>query len=753
MMAMKLIHAFMADIMETNNPYLRKLAGYMEEIFKPGVSEDTQGDITQRLRGLRMWVLQEMGALMAAEFDYGSYNKQNAERYIYSEALFIYATLLARIEVIEGMLGGKGNVTLTWAQRFEIVAGRFWYKWAWAQDVKMAAIPIFLLTFGHVVPFPVDLRYFIIAWAFYMLPSAINYTMQLFSMGMGFVTGLWRNPTQELCYFPAYERAAFTQHRMQNQYADFKQTASGGGLAVPAVNKWAIAKRTGLVAASIAAATVSLLAGGAISMVILPLAMAAIPAGLSLLNRAFQPSLIENPQMKLLAKIAALTAGGALLTAGAIFSYSFFPILWLNPVSLAMVANVGFGLYQLAMLTNSLVKMRAANKEISKPSTEGNFYIQRGIDMHSPMFNEDTRIAASRFAQNSLGRFIWDANSQTLSIAANAANLTAMELAGLQVFFSDSDAKKEAFKANVLSDLEVGMSHVGKLHLSVMMPDFDRAEKMQEFARRNRDRYVYDPRGYLMFRAEQGMSPQDNKELLELMVNPAGGAIPANQWNEIIGLLTSEEGVKSSDPMMFIVHHYEKILSKKEMREKMAVIKEMLEKANGRVKALFSLYNRSLEPAPTQGFNSVHLLNAAYNRYADIKAEFRAASGQLTTSRLLEMRKEIKATLTQLSAMREDGLYNQGIGHPFRMLSSEMIRLYGGIEMMIGSNVRQMLSQNPQNVQVREAAASVLAKLVDETNERIVLDFVRKTITSYQLTLPVRPWKDVFKGLVHLFVS
>jgi hypothetical protein len=212
--------------------------------------------------------------------------------------------------------------------------------------------------------------------------------------------------------------------------------------------------------------------------------------------------------------------------------------------------------------------------------------------------------------------------------------------------------------------------------------------------------------------------------------------------------------------------------------------------AAARIKALDVLFERSKEPAPTQGFNSVHLLNAAYNRYADIKAEFRETSGQLPTSRLMEMRQEIKTTLTQLSAMREDGLYNQGIGHPFRMLSSEMIRLYGGIEMMIATNVRQMLGQamkdqrdeleaaikayeearaagtadiksltaaqdaaRKKNERVREVAAQILAQLVDETNERIVLDFVRKTITAFQLTLPVRPWKDVFKGLVHLFVS
>jgi hypothetical protein len=111
-MPWQLLYNEMADVLETNNHYYRKLSNFAEEIWGPGVSEDTQMEMAYWLKGIRMWVVKEMVALMAAEKKWGNYNVQNTTRYNYSEVLFNLSFLLSRLDLIEGRMLGRQSVMM-----------------------------------------------------------------------------------------------------------------------------------------------------------------------------------------------------------------------------------------------------------------------------------------------------------------------------------------------------------------------------------------------------------------------------------------------------------------------------------------------------------------------------------------------------------------------------------------------------------------------------------------------------------------
>ena len=774
MMNWSLVQWVFSDVMESNNPYLRKFSEYAEELFGPGVSEDTQGDISKRMKGLKMWVVKEMGALMMAEFDYGTYSKQNTERYNYSEALFMYAATLARIEALEAMMGNKGNMPFSWPQIFEVFAGRFWYKWAFAEEVRMMSIPLFLGSMGYVVAYPVDLKYFMVAWALHMVPSMVNYMLQLFSIGLGFVTGLWRNPVLELSFFLSYKKTAGNQHLYRNQFADFKMTNSGSGNFVPPENIRAIKRRAVATVGSLGMAGAILALNWSWPMLVLPLALAAIPVGISFLTKSFQPQSIDSKALRVLSRVGKLLGGAALLGVGGALTGALFPILFANPISLALVANIGFGLYQAAKLWAGVARMGLANQEVGAPKPEGNFFVQTGtvlagqkvkgkmlprakgleefvaesqgkyrysetkgalmikgemtpvelsellamypaeahqneinnLYLQSNLFSAQQLERIEAFAAASNGRYKFDLETRTLYVAANVGLTTltdvANEKASLAALFTDADGDKMALKGQILDDLIWGLEHTLKLHVAIPV-DLGKAKNVQDFARQNRDNYIYDNRGFLMA--------------------VSGHVVTQAERDAIAIALTDKPEVKGKG---------------------MAILN--------------ALQSGSEKGISRQEFGSVGEVEAAHARFLDAKVRVRQnveayMGGHVTPSNsltgLVAIREQMQRVLMGLGAMTKDAMYYQGIGHPYRILSHEMIRAYSALEMQLTNRALEVLSTDPTNVD----AVTAITTIVDETNEREVLRVARAGIIRHGVKLPVKPRMKLLKGYWDLFVS
>lgn len=355
-MEFKMLFNEFADILPTNNPYLKKLSNFAEEVWGPGVSEDTQMEMAYWLKGVKMWAVKEMVALMAAEKEWGRYNTQNTQRYNYSEVLFNLSFLLSKVDVLEGRLFGKLPVLMSWQEMSEIAAGRTWYKMPHAKITEMLAIPSYLLSFGHVLFYPVDLVYFIGAWLGRTVASSINYTRHLISLGYNFLTGFWKNPAAELTMLGGYARAAWKQFLERPQYGTFMMTVGGSGELIPPANRKLIWTFVGTTSISIAATAVALTLGGLVSWLALPLGIAAIPAGISLLAKGMGQHRGWRKFVRAATGVTLAAAGGAAALVG-------IPIMLANPLSIAVIANVAFGIYSLGLLGRAIADIRRATRE------------------------------------------------------------------------------------------------------------------------------------------------------------------------------------------------------------------------------------------------------------------------------------------------------------------------------------------------------------------------------------------------------
>ncbi|MFA5113462.1 MAG: hypothetical protein WC529_04090 [Candidatus Margulisiibacteriota bacterium] len=355
-MPWELLYKEFADVFEANGDHLRKLSNFAEEIWGPGVSEDTQMEMAYWLKGIKMWVVKEMVALMSAEKEWGRYDIQNTKRYDYSEVLFNLSALLAKTDIVQGRFLGRKPVLMKWAEMSEITAGRTWYKMPFAKLTELAAIPTYLLSFGHVLWYPVDLAYFVGAWLFRTVASSVNYTRHLLSLGYGFKTGFWKNPAEELTMLRGYYKAAMDQFLRRYQYGTFVPTVSGSGAAIPDDYKALIRRNAWATGVSAVVTGVMLGLGGLASWLALPLGIAAIPLGLSLYAKGFNA--FRGWKRGLVA------AGGA-ATAAAGLGLAIFgaPVLWATPLSLALIANIGFGLYSLGLLVKAQSAMKKATRE------------------------------------------------------------------------------------------------------------------------------------------------------------------------------------------------------------------------------------------------------------------------------------------------------------------------------------------------------------------------------------------------------
>ena len=359
-MHFKLLFDEFADLLGTNNPYYKKLTNFAEEIWPAGVSEDTQMEMAYWLKGLRMWVVKEMIAIMAAEKVLGRYYKQNAQRYDFSEPLFNLAFLLSKIDIVEARFLGRKTVMMSWAEMSEIAAGRTWYKLAGPITVEHSSIPIYLGTLGHVMFFPVDLVYFIIAWSFRTVASSINYCQHLWSLGYNFATGFWKNPIIERVFLKGYARAAMRQFLDRNQFGTFMSTVSGSGQVVPSGDIALIAGFATTTALTLISTVVLMSLGGLASWLLLPAGLAAIPVGLALLAKGLSSSnSFKKAALATLGTLATLAAATAVVVGA--------PVLWTSFLSIAIIANFGFGLYSLGLLIGSLVTIYKAIKAQKNP--------------------------------------------------------------------------------------------------------------------------------------------------------------------------------------------------------------------------------------------------------------------------------------------------------------------------------------------------------------------------------------------------
>jgi len=347
-----------ADIMPTNNPHLKKLSNFAEDIWGPGVSEDTQMEMAYWLKGVKMWVVKEMVALMAAEKEWGKYDAQNTKRYNYSEVLFNLSFMLSKVDVMEARMFGKLPVMMRWQEMSEIAAGRTWYKMPHAKITEQLAIPTYLGSFGHILFYPVDLVYFIGSWLFRTVASSVNYTQHLTSLGYNFLTGFWKNPGMELTMLGGYARAAWKQFLERNQYGTFMLTVGGSGELIPKANRrliWGFAVTTG---ASIATSAVLLTLGGMVSWLALPLGLAALVAGKSLFARG-----LGGRHKSKWAKWGRVIGGSALTLGGTAATILGAPVLAGSALSVAVIANLVFGLYSLGLLGRAIADIRKATRE------------------------------------------------------------------------------------------------------------------------------------------------------------------------------------------------------------------------------------------------------------------------------------------------------------------------------------------------------------------------------------------------------
>ncbi len=351
-----LFNAF-ADILPTNNQYLGKLANFAEDIWGPGVSEDTQMEMAYWLKGLKMWVVKELVVLIAAEKEWGRYNTQNTQRYNFSEVLFNLSFMLSKIDVLEARVLGRKPVLMSWAEMSEITAGRTWYKMPHAKILENLTIPIYLLSLGHVLFYPVDLTYFIGAWLFRTVASSVNYTRHLTSLGYGFLTGFWKNPALELTMMGGYARAAWKQFLERNQYGTFALTVGGSGDLIPSLNRNMVRGFALTTGTSLAFTTVMLTLGGAAAWLALPFGLAAIPLGLSLFAKGM------GGRHGRWGKFVRAAGGGALVLGGATAAALGAPVLFTSALSVALIANMTFGLYSLGLLGRAISDIRKATRE------------------------------------------------------------------------------------------------------------------------------------------------------------------------------------------------------------------------------------------------------------------------------------------------------------------------------------------------------------------------------------------------------
>jgi hypothetical protein len=314
-----LFDTMLADLIETNNPFVRKHSNYGHHSGGPGVSEDTQMELVTRLFGIRMWVVNESLARLPAEKRWGKYNIQNAVRYIFSESLFKLPMRFVMRDILCGRFFGTQPIYMKWGKMFQITAGATWYKWVLAKLIEIMAVPIFLATFGLVLFFPVDLNYFLIAWLGRNGISPVNYALQLGSLGYdGVRCGLWDNPAYERTFMVGYLRSAIRQWLDENQWATFALTVGGADTPPPAKNKW-------------------------------------------------------------LVRASALIDGITLTSAGVFIALGGLSMLaW--PLGLAIIANMVFGAYDLAINLNSLRIMKRESQPDAKQFTLEEFKQQRPDD-------------------------------------------------------------------------------------------------------------------------------------------------------------------------------------------------------------------------------------------------------------------------------------------------------------------------------------------------------------------------------------
>ncbi|NQT29027.1 MAG: hypothetical protein HQ596_00500, partial [Candidatus Saganbacteria bacterium] len=264
-----------ADAMETNAPHATKFSNHGHHVGGPGVSEDTQMELLSRLRGERMWITKRMMAILPAEKRWGKYFTQNALRYILSETLFIFPFRLAMNDLIMARHLRRDPVFMKWGEISETAAGRTWYKVAFAKLGELAAVPFFLATGGHILFFPVDLTYFIVAWTARTIFPSANYILQMFTLGYGFMTGFLINPAYELTFLYGYLKAGVGQFLDRAQYAIFALTVGGGEAGGAKEATTATKVMIGVQATALATA-IAFIALGGFSQLALPLGLAII---------------------------------------------------------------------------------------------------------------------------------------------------------------------------------------------------------------------------------------------------------------------------------------------------------------------------------------------------------------------------------------------------------------------------------------------------------------------------------------------
>ncbi|MFA5097980.1 MAG: hypothetical protein WC490_05065 [Candidatus Margulisiibacteriota bacterium] len=255
------------NLLETNSPHYSKLMLYGHQVEAPGVGEDHQGRTKAKLEGTDMLVTNDpTTSIMAAEGNaapsgIGPNENQDCNRYNLSEVLGYVVERFSSMDIIRGGLLKVDQKFTTWGDVMQTMALRYWYKWPFAETLKLLAAPSFLLSAAFLPFLPVDREVFIWAWSALTATSLVNYSLQWKSMGLSPILGLWNYPILERSKIFSYTTTALTQFYDRFQYAKFIMTSAGRGGVVKLSNRVTTAALAGLSGFASAVAVNDVLSG------------------------------------------------------------------------------------------------------------------------------------------------------------------------------------------------------------------------------------------------------------------------------------------------------------------------------------------------------------------------------------------------------------------------------------------------------------------------------------------------------------
>jgi len=192
-----------------HHPYFRKLVPYIRSMgWRSGVSEDEQlGSAVRLLLGGSLAYTNEDLAIAQQETEYGALETQDWKRYNTAMQLFWDVKLkLVMKDIIDGRIRGNQPVFFTDKEVFEAMLASTWYFWPLAERERWKAPVYYLLSLGHLVPYPVDQPIFLPLFAADFAARGAMYSLARLNSGIGLWWSFVKGPSKDLAFIgPAWK--------------------------------------------------------------------------------------------------------------------------------------------------------------------------------------------------------------------------------------------------------------------------------------------------------------------------------------------------------------------------------------------------------------------------------------------------------------------------------------------------------------------------------------------------------------------